>query len=265
MAVFGLSEDIQARIAEELYEAEKSLTPIPLLSKQYPVITLADAYAIQKKGLSLRLEDGACVIGRKIGITSKGVMQMLECTSPDYGYLLEQTQVPEGGSIVRAEMSSPIVEGEIAFIMGKDLDTSSVTADDIIAATTRVVPCIEVCDMRFPDWNITVRDIIADNAGTGRFMLSSSSKSLCDIDPAAISMVMEKNGNELWQATGSEVMGSPINSVVWLANKLLEYGDHLQAGDVVLSGSFMAADPALAGDIYTVKLEGFAPLTLSFE
>ena len=265
MAVYGLSEEIHTRIAEELYAAQRANVPIPILSKEYPVFTMADAYAIQQKGLELRLEDGAVVVGRKIGITSEGMMKMLECNSPDYGYLLESTQVPEGGSIVRSEMNCPIVEGELAFIMGSNLNNGPITADDVVAATTHIIPCFEVCDTRFLNWNVTVRDTICDNAGTGRFMLSSSFKTLDEVDPATIPMVLEKNGEVIGRATGAEVMGSPINSVVWLANKLLEYGDFLRAGDVVLSGSFMAADPAEAGDVYTVTLKGFMPLTLSFE
>ncbi len=265
MAVYGLSEEMQARIAEELYEAQRTNTPIPLLSKEYPVITMADAYAIQQKGLELRLKDGAQVVGRKIGITSEGMMKMLECNSPDYGYLLEETQVSEGGSIVRAEMNWPIVEGELAFIMGANLNAGPITAEDVVAATSQVVPCFEVCDTRFTNWNVTVRDTICDNAGTGRFMLGCSSKTLEEVDPAVIPMILEKNGEVIGQATGAEVMGSPINSVVWLANKLLEYGDFLRAGDVVLSGSFMAADAAEAGDTYTITLKGFMPMTLSFE
>lgn len=265
MAVYGLSEEIQTRIAEELYEAEKNTAPIPLPSKEYPVITMADAYAIQQKGFELRQEDGAQLVGRKIGITSEGMMKMLECNSPDYGYLLEQNQISEGDSCVRGELNLPIVEGELAFIMGANLNAGPITAEDVVAATTHVVPCFEVCDTRFKSWNLTVRDTICDNAGTGRFMLSSSAKSLDEIDPAIVSMVIEKNGETLGSATGKEVMGSPVNSVVWLANKLLEYGDFLRAGDIVLSGAFMAADEAAAGDTYTLTIKGFLPLTLSFE
>lgn len=265
MAAYGLSEELHARIAERLYNATKNNAPIPLLSREYSVITMADAYAIQQKGLEYRLADGAEMVGRKIGITSEGMMKLLGCNTPDYGYLLASTQIPEGGSCNRAELNSPIVEGELAFILGKDLKDVPITAEDIIDATLRVVPCFEVCDTRFSNWKVTVRDTISDNAGAARFMLGTSSKILDEVDPATLSMTMEKNGQPMGSATGAEVMGSPINSMVWLANKLLEYGDNLAAGDVVLSGAFMAADPATFGDTYTMTIEGFPPLTLSFE
>lgn len=265
MAAYGLSEELHERIAIQLCEALKNNAPIPLLSREYPVLTMADAYAIQQKGRDLRIAEGAEVVGRKIGITSEGMMKLLECNTPDYGYLLASTQIPEGGSCNRAELNSPIVEGELAFILGKDLKEGPITSEDVVDATLHVVPCFEICDTRFSNWKVTVRDTISDNAGAARFMLGSSAKTLDEIDPAIISMTIEKNGQLVGSATGSEVMGSPINSVVWLANKLLEYGDHLSEGDIVLSGSFMAADPATFGDSYTMTIKGFHPLTLNFE
>lgn len=264
MATYGLSEELHERIARQLYEAEKSNTPIPLLSKEYPVVTTADAYAIQQKGLELRLADGETVVGRKIGITSEGMMRMLQCNSPDFGYLLASNRIPEGGTCVRAELNRPFVECEIAFHIGKTLNNGPVTAQDVIDATTQIVPCFEVCDTRFPDWKLTVRDTICDSASTGRFMIGSVGKMLSEIDPALIHITMEKNGEVVGTASGTEVMGSPINSVVWLANKLLEFGDFLQEGDIVLSGSFMGADFAEAGDTYTMTPKGFMPLTIQF-
>lgn len=264
MPAYGLSEELHSEIAQQLYNAEKSVVPTTLLSSEYPVFTQADAYAIQRKGLKLRLADGHTVIGRKIGITSKAMMAQLQCNSPDFGYLLDHTEIPEGCVCIRSELNAPMVEGEIAFVMGKDLNEGPITEQDIIEATDHVAACFEVCDTRYPDWNVTVRDTICDNGGASRFMVGEESKPLNEIDPVNIGMVLEKNGEALGSATGSEVMGSPINSVTWLANKLLEYGDYLKVGDIVLSGSFMGADFAEYGDVYTMKLDGFAPLTLRF-
>ncbi|MBQ9068271.1 MAG: fumarylacetoacetate hydrolase family protein [Eggerthellaceae bacterium] len=259
-----MSEEIHERIAAQLYEAEKNNAPVGLLSREYPVFTTADAYAVQQEGLKLRLADGAQVVGRKIGITSEGMMKMLKCSSPDYGYLLESGRLVEGGSCDCANLNLPIVEGELAFILGRDLDGAPVTEQDVIAATDHIVPCFEVCDTRFESWDVTVRDTICDNAAVARFMLGSSSRTLDDIDPSLVGMTMEKNGEVISNATGAEVMGSPINSVMWLANKLLEYGDHLAAGDIVLSGAFAAADRAHPGDSYTVTVRGFFPLSIQF-
>lgn len=264
MAEYNLSAELHQEIAQQLYEAEQSTVPITHVSKAYPGITMDDAYAIQKAGLELRQSDGARIIGRKIGITSKGMMEMLNCDTPDYGCLFEHTQIPAGMPCHRNEFLVPIIEGELAFVMKKDLDSDIISKAQIVEATDYIAPCFEVCDSRYGDWNIQALDAIADNGAAARFMLGISTRMLSDIEPASIGMTMKKNGQEYSSARGSEVMGSPINSVVWLANKLHEYGDCLRAGDIVLSGSFMAADRAEAGDSYTIFLQGFYPLTISF-
>lgn len=261
--IFSCEE--QAAIAEKLYTAEKTGTPIQTLTPLYENMTIEDAYAIQKAGLQMRLKDGAIVIGRKIGITSRGMMQKLNCDSPDFGYLLNTMMLYEGQKCIRKEMNIPIVEGEIAFIMGEDLKGPGITTADILNSTAWIVPCFEVCDGRYPDWTVTVRDTISDNAGAAKFMLGSSPKRISDVNLRYVGMVMEKNGELIDSAAGAEVMGSPLNSMMWLANKLAEFGDGLNKGDIVLSGAFMAAIPAEAGDTFCLTVDGFPSLTLKFE
>ena len=265
MSNHALSRELHKEIAARLYAAERTNTPIALLSEQYPAMTMDDAYAIQQEGLALRLADGARVVGRKIGITSRGMMRMLNCDTPDYGHLLAHTVIPEGQPCPRRALNLPIVEGELAFIMGEDLNGGPVTTADILNATAWVLPCFEICDARFPSWKVTVLDTISDNAAAARFMLGSRPKRLHEINPRAIGMVMEKNGALLGSGAGAEVMGSPVTSVAWLANKLLEYGAHLAKGDIVLSGAFLAAAPAESGDVFTLSLDGFPSLTVAFE
>ncbi len=226
---------------------------------------MEDAYDIQKEGLSLRLGDGACVVGRKIGLTSKGMMEQLHCDTPDYGYLLNTMLVAEGCSCSCDELNIPIIEGELAFIIGEDIQGPGITQADILNCTSWVVPCFEVCDARYENWTVTVKDTISDNAGASRFVLCSKPKPISEINPRCIGMVLEKNGIFTGSAAGAEVMGSPLNSMTWLINKLAEYGDGLKKGDIVLSGSFMAALPCGKGDNFCLSVDGFPSLTLKFE
>lgn len=258
------SKEEQTALAEKLYEAEKTVEPIDTLTPQFPDMTIEDAYAIQKAGLKMRLKDGATVVGRKIGITSRGMMEKLNVDSPDFGYLLDTKMLPEGTCCVRKELNIPIVEGEIAFIMGEDLKGPGVTPADIMNATSWVVPCFEICDGRFPNWTVTVRDTISDNAGAGKFVLGSSPKRISEVNLRYIGMVFEKNGKFADSAAGAEVMGSPVNSMMWLVNQLAVFGDGLKKGDIVLSGSFIAAIPAEAGDDFCLHVDGFPALSLKF-
>lgn len=265
MELQSMNEKQHELIARQLFEAEKTGIPISTLSTQFPQITIGDAYAIQKAGLHMRLADGAVIVGRKIGITSRGMMQKLNCDTPDYGYLLNTMVVYEGQSCVRNEMNIPIIEGEIAFIMGEDLKGPGVTTADILNCISWVVPCFEVCDGRYPDWKVTVKDTISDNAGASRFVLGSSPKRVQEVNLRYVGMVIEKNGVFMDSAAGAEVMGSPLNSMAWLVNKLAEYGDGLYKGDIVLSGAFMAAIPCEQGDSFCLNVDGFPSLTLNFK
>ena len=265
MNKFKLDAEQRNKIAEQLYIAEKDCVPISTLTSQFPEITLEDAYDIQKTGLNMRLADGATVIGRKIGITSRGMMKQLNCDTPDYGYLLDSMIVCEGSSCKRKGLNIPIIEGEIAFIMGEDLKGPGITTADILNSTAWIVPCFEVCDARYDSWNVTVKDTISDNAGASRFVLGGKPKRVSEVNLRCIGMVIEKNGVLVSSAAGAEVMGNPLNSMMWLANKLSEYSDGLHKGDIVLSGSFMAALPCDVGDSYCLSVDGFPSLTLKFE
>ena len=238
---YKLSSAEQEIIAQRLYEAEKETSYIPLLTEAYPEMTQDDAYAIQSAGLKMRLAEGKQVVGHKIGITSLGMMKLLNVDTPDYGYLLNSGMLLEGEPCRRSDMNIPIVEGEIAFLMGRDL-TGPVTPADIL-----------------------VRDTISDDAGASKFLIGSSPKTVQDINLRNIGMVIEKNGRLYGTGAGAEVLGNPVNSMTWLVNKLAEYGIGLKKGEIVLSGAFLAADPAQADDVYTLSVDGFPSLTLRFE
>ncbi len=261
---YKLSSAEQEIIAQRLYEAEKETSYIPLLTEAYPEMTQDDAYAIQSAGLKMRLAEGKQVVGHKIGITSLGMMKLLNVDTPDYGYLLNSGMLLEGEPCRRSDMNIPIVEGEIAFLMGRDL-TGPVTPADILEAAQYVVPCFEICDARFQSWTVTVRDTISDDAGASKFLIGSSPKTVQDINLRNIGMVIEKNGRLYGTGAGAEVLGNPVNSMTWLVNKLAEYGIGLKKGEIVLSGAFLAADPAQADDVYTLSVDGFPSLTLRFE
>lgn len=261
----ALTHEQHQMIANQLYEAEKTNTPILQLTKTYDGINQEDAYAIQQIGMNRRVEeDGARIIGRKIGLTSRGMMEMLNCDSPDYGYLLDSGLLYSGEVIDTAKMNIPMIEAELCLVMGSDIQGPGVTPAQVINAVEWVMPCFEIPDGRYPSWDITVIDTISDDAGAGKYLLSTQVKRINEINPECIGMVMYKNGELFGSACGAEVLGSPVNSAAWLINKLAEYGAGLKRGDIVLTGAFMKADLAKAGDIYSMQMDGFSALTVKF-
>jgi len=193
------------------------------------------------------------------------MQQQLNVTVPDYGILLNSMMVNEGTPCKMEELISPRIEGELAFILKEPLRGPGVTVADVFNATGWIVPCFEVCDTRVANWDVTVLDTISDNAGGSRFIIGGSPKKIEDINLRFVGMTIEKNGEMVNSATGAEVMGNPAAAVAWLANKMGEYGTTLEAGEIILSGAFMSAIPAVAGDCFTVYVDGFPAVSTRFE
>lgn len=252
------------QLGDELYEAlAGGKTVSPLTSRGFD-ITIEDAYHIQQQMISRRLEKGEKVIGKKIGVTSKAVMNMLGVHQPDFGYLLDGMVYNEGESIDMSTLIQPKAEGEIAFLLKKDLQGPGVTAADVLAATEGVMACFEIVDSRITDWKIKIQDTVADNASCGVFVLGDQLVDISKVDLALCGMVLEKNGEIVVTGAGAATMGHPVNAMVWLANTLGKLGIALKAGDIVLSGAMGAMVPVGRGDNLRVSIGGIGGCSVRF-
>jgi 2-oxopent-4-enoate/cis-2-oxohex-4-enoate hydratase len=252
------------KLGDELYEAlVAGKTVSPLTSRGFD-ISIEDAYFIQQRMLSRRLENGEHVIGKKIGVTSKPVMNLLGVHQPDFGYLLDGMVYNEGESIEMSTLIQPKAEGEIAFLLKKDLQGPGVTAADVLAATEGVMACFEIVDSRITDWKIKIQDTVADNASCGVFVLGDQLVDISNIDLGLCGMVLEKNGEIVVTGAGAATMGHPVNAMVWLANTLGKLGITLKAGDIVLSGAMGAMVPVVKGDNLRMTIGGLGGCSVRF-
>ena len=251
-------------LGDELFEAlSAGKTVSPLTSRGFD-ITIEDAYHIQQRMLARRIEKGEKVVGKKIGVTSKAVMNMLGVGQPDFGYLLDGMVYNEGESIPMSSLIQPKAEGEIAFLLNKDLMGPGLTAADILAATEGVMACFEIVDSRIQDWKIKIQDTVADNASCGVFVLGDKLVDPKKVDRSLCGMVLEKNGEIVVTGAGAATMASPVNAMVWLANTLGRLGIGLNAGDIVLSGALGAMVPVKAGDSLRVTIGGIGGCSVRF-
>ncbi len=256
-------KDIQ-QLGDELFDAlSAGKTVSPLTSRGFE-ITIEDAYHIQQRMLARRIEKGEKVVGKKIGVTSKAVMNMLGVGQPDFGYLLDGMVYNEGESIPTDTLIQPKAEGEIAFLLNKDLMGPGLTAADILAATEGVMACFEIVDSRIQDWKIKIQDTVADNASCGVFVLGDKLVDPKKVDLSMCGMVLEKNGEIVVTGAGAATMASPVNAMVWLANTLGRLGISLNAGDIVLSGALGAMVPVKAGDSLRVTIGGIGGCSVRF-
>src|SRR5258707_11717151 len=238
--------------------------PLPPLSQEYPTLTPAQAYAIQSAWLDLKLARGARIIGRKIGLTSRAMQELLGVNQPDYGFLLDSMSVSSGSTLSRADFLLPRIEPEIAFWLAKDLKGPGITIDAVLAATRGVSPALELVDSRIAKWQIKLSDTIADNASSARVIISEQIVPLDCLDLAAEAVTLTRNGVEVGSGNGAAVLGHPAEAVAWLANKLAEYGIVIAAGQLVLPGAMCAAASAHAEETYCATFSHLGEVSICF-
>ncbi len=252
------------QLGNELYEALVHTQTLQPLTTRYPDITIEDAYQIQQQLMKKRLFAGERVIGKKIGVTSKAVMNMLGVYQPDFGYLTDGMVYNEGQAIPMSRLIQPKAEGEIAFVLKKTLKGPGISSADVLAATEGVMACFEIVDSRIQDWKIKIQDTVADNASCGVFVLGDRLVDPRDVDLNTCGMVLEKNGDIVATGAGAAALGAPANAVAWLANTLGRLGIALEAGEVVLSGSLAIMVPVAAGDNLRVTIGGIGSCSVRF-
>tara|TARA_R110001606_G_scaffold244964_4_gene392937 strand:+ start:8292 stop:9089 length:798 start_codon:yes stop_codon:yes gene_type:complete len=242
-----------------LFAALRDGRPVKPLAGRDPALTIDDAYAVSLDFLARRRAQGERVIGKKIGVTSKAVQDMLGVHQPDFGFLTDRMRVQGDIDVDAHKLIAPRAEAEVAFLLKDDLRGPGVTPEDVFSATAYIVPCFEIVDSRIADWNISIIDTVADNASCGVFILGEER-----LDPTALQLpdmhvAVAKNGEALSEGLGSAVQGDPAMAVAWLANTLGAYGVTLDRGDIILSGSLVPLAPATRGDRFEMTLSDRDP------
>ncbi|MEA5456168.1 2-oxo-hepta-3-ene-1,7-dioic acid hydratase [Sinomonas sp. JGH33] len=225
-------------IADELVEAGRTRTPVPLLHTRYEGMDIEDSYAVQKLWASRLEAQGKRVVGRKIGLTSKAMQAATGITEPDYGVIFDD-MVLENGSVVEwKRYTHPRIEVELAFKLNQDLKGPGITLFDVLDATDYVVPALEILDSRIEMQGRTIVDTISDNAAMGAMVVGGTPVRPHDIDLRWVSALLYQNQEIIETGVAAGVLNHPASGVAWLADKLAQHGQSLRAGDLVLAGSF---------------------------
>lgn len=221
------------------------------------------AYAVQALGVARRVAEGRRIVGRKIGLTSAAVQAQFGVHTPDYGVLLDDMVVADREPLDLARLVQPRVEAEVAFVLGRDLDSPTTHVADVLRATEFVLPAIEVVDSRIAGWDIRIADTIADNASSGAVVLGTTPRSLDGLDLASVGMSLDHDGEVVSDGSGAACLGSPVIAVAWLARAVARHGRPLRAGEVILSGALGPMVPASAG-VYRARLDGLGEVRADF-
>lgn len=251
-------------LSHALSQAESLKQPVEPLSSDYPWLTAADAYKIQFFNISQRRMHGQSVVGYKIGLTGKSAQNKFQTNEPDLGHLMNNMRIPENSPCFINTLISPKIECEIAFSVKKPLKGPNVSSEDVLDATEYIAPSFEIIDSRIKNWQNKLADTIADNGSAGRFYIGQNHFDVYNFDLSNMNIVLYKNNEFAGKGNSSEVCGSPVNAVAWLANRLAACDRGLESGDIVLSGAFFPPLPVTSGDVFTASFDGLNEISLSF-
>jgi len=249
-----LGQDTVAALARELYAARKSRTSVRHFSMRYPAMTIDDGYAVQRAWVQLELADGRTIRGHKIGLTSRAMQLSSQIAEPDYAPLMNDMFFESGTDIPIDRFIAPRIEVELAFILGKPLRGPGITLFDVLSATEYVTPAIEIIDSRIEQFDRETKvmrkvfDTISDFAANAGIVLGGRPVRPMDVDLRWVGALLHKNGVIEETGVAAGVLNHPANGVAWLANRLAPHNEQLNAGDVVLAGSFTRPTPAVRGD-----------------
>jgi 2-keto-4-pentenoate hydratase len=260
----GVDGETRAAVAQELNDAYSSKVPIDQISTRFADMTVEDSYEIQLLQIAHRVGSGRRVIGHKVGLTSVAMQKQLGVGQPDYGHITDDMIFLEHEVIREDLYLQPKVEPEIAFVLKSPLRGPGVTVAQALAAVDFVLPALEIIDSRIRDWRIGILDTIADNASSGGIVLGSTPVAVDAVDLRLSGCVLYRNGEVAATGAGGAVLGSPLTSLVWLANTVGPLGISLEAGHIVLPGSQTSAIAVTPGDTFTAQFAGIGSVTTRF-
>lgn len=251
-------------LAARLRDAEASGNPCAPLRDAMVEGDLETAYAVQNVNTRHWIKEGRRLSGRKVGLTAKTVQQQLGVDQPDFGILYADLCVGDGEEVAMSRVMQPKVEAEVALVLEQDLKMEKPTVADIVSATAYALPAIEIVCSRIANWDIRIQDTISDNASLGLYVLGGPKRKLDDLDLRMCGMVMECEGDQISVGAGLACLGNPLNAAAWLADKMVEIGMPLTAGDTIMTGSLGAMAPVVPGSVVEARINGLGTVRAVF-
>jgi 2-oxo-hept-3-ene-1,7-dioate hydratase len=265
-----ITPELALELAKRHEWSRREVKPIDPITVEYPDLTIDDAYAVQQAWIDLQIGDGAKLVGRKIGLTSRAMQQQMKIDEPDFGALLDYMIMPSGIELRHADFVDPKLEVEVAFMIGERLIGDSVSVEQVLAATEYIQPAMELIDARsyrvHPVTNRarTIVDTIADNAADAGIILGGEKVKPTEIDMRWIGAIFSCNGVVEETGLAAGVLGHPAKGIAWVARRIAPYGLAIEPGEIILAGSFTRASATKPGDQFVADYGPLGTVTCSF-
>ncbi|KDQ71241.1 2-keto-4-pentenoate hydratase [Streptomyces halstedii] len=254
-----------ATAAALLTTAALTRTPCAPVRQHLGPTDIDAAYEVQRRVAAARTASGARRVGAKIGLTAPVVQQQFGVYQPDFGVLFDDMTYAHGEPLPLGGFLQPRAEGEIAFVLGRDLDLPGATVADVLRATEFVLPAVEIVDSRIADWDLTITDTVADNASSGAVVLGTTPYTLDARDLSRVGMTLHRDGEPVSFGAGHACLGSPVVAVAWLAREMARREQPLRAGDVVMSGALGPMVPIGGPGRFRLELDGLGEVEAVIE
>ena len=264
MIATTLPASIVQEFAGRLIRAERQRAPMPALTSMLPVFGVGDAYAVQEAVASRRVDAGEWVVGWKLGLASKAMQEQLDAEEPIVAPILSDWLIREGDPIPLDLLIQPRVQAHIAFELGDRVMGPHASGSDVVAATVGLRPALEVVDSRVEDWRIRLPDTIADLASSARVVVGDRLTPIADLDLRRIGVALQRNGKGVATGHGASIMGNPAQAVAWLANRILERGERLEGGQIVIAGPLHPSVAARRSDVFRALFDRLGSMSVSF-
>jgi len=260
MTVGRMANSSIQQAADALHEARSTRIPVSRISERFGIESLHDAYRVAAINTNRAIEAGKRICGKKVGLTSVAVQRQLGVDQPDFGVLFRDMEFVSGADIPVSSLIQPKAEGEVAFVIGRDL-TEGLSWGRFLQGIEYALPAIEIVDSAIENWSITLVDTVADNASCGLYVLGTDPKRISDLDLATCQMRFLKADELVSEGQGAACLGHPLLAAWWLAQTMQQLGDPLRAGDVVLSGALGPMFPIREGDALQLEVDGLGKVS----
>jgi 2-keto-4-pentenoate hydratase len=227
--------------------------------------TRGEGYAVQQ---ALLAATGDKAMGWKIAATSIAGQQHIGVSGPLAGRLLASRCLPDGAAVSMRGNVMHVIEAEFAFRMGADVQSlgpAPLTVQQVMAQVADLHLAIEIPNSRYQDF-VTAGEaqLIADFACASHMVLGAAlTTDWRSIDLAAQAVQVSRGGEVVALGKGANALGDPRVALTWLANELISHGMHLQAGDVVITGTCVVPVPVAAGQHLTAQYPGLGEVSVA--
>jgi 2-keto-4-pentenoate hydratase len=220
------------------------------------------AYAIQAEALRLR---GTRPVGFKLGYTSAAMRAQMNIDHPNFGVLMDDFRIEQGaGCVEAASLIHPLVEPEIALLVGRRIEGAEHDRNSIWRHVDAVLPALEVVDTRYHEYKFGIVDNISDNSSSARF-LTGAPRSLAAVeDLRLLGVLLWSQGRQVDQGIGANALGDPLLALAWLANFLGSRNQAIAEGSVILTGGLTRAYPATSGQSLVAEFAQLGSVRLHF-